>query len=502
MKESEYTLDTRGECVFIAIVSRDSFEPALRPHNATVNGINMAATFPGVIAFAFMASMIVAGVMLRAKVSFLQRNLVPAGLIGGVLGFVLISSGLNFGFSSNDFTAFAFHFFTLSFMSLVLAGSSSDNKVRPSSVVPGGLWLSIVWVMSLALQSMVGLAVIMTYNQVSGSEMSNFLGMIATHGFTQGPGQALALGNIWENELGITHAINFGLVYASVGFFMAFAVGVPVARYAIRAGLNFNKTAKIDDEFLRGILTSEVSAGKQITHAANVDSLAFHIAILGVAYLITDQYLQLASPVANATTIGGVNFGIIFSHNLFFFHGLIVCVIIRKCMDKLGLGGFIDNDTQHRITGSAVDMTVVATLMSVQLAFLSEFIVPILLVSIFVTLATAALCFGFGRKLDTFGIERAVTAFGCCCGSTGSGLLLLRIMDPNMSTPVAKELAFFNIAILFLGFHILTLMAPILPSYDLVTICAVYLSTFVVGVLVLFVFNNQFGGQKTLKPAD
>jgi ESS family glutamate:Na+ symporter len=460
----------------------------------------MTATFPSVIAFAFMASMIVAGVMLRAKISFLQRNLVPAGLIGGVLGFILISSGLSFGFSSTDFTAFAFHFFTLSFMSLVLAGS--DNSQGSSkSVVPGGMWLSIVWVMSLVLQSMAGLAVILTYNQVSGDEMSHFLGMIATHGFTQGPGQALALGNIWENELGIAHAVNFGLVYASVGFFMAFAVGVPVARYAIRAGLNFNKTAKIDDEFLRGILTTEVSAGKQITHAANVDSLAFHIAILGVAYLITDQYLQLISPIANVTTIGGVNLGIIFSHNLFFFHGLIVCVIIRTCMDRLGLGGFIDNDTQHRITGSAVDLTVVATLMSVQFAFLSEFLVPILLVSVVVTLATAALCFGFGRKLDTFGIERAVTAFGCCCGSTGSGLLLLRIMDPNMSTPVAKELAFFNIAILFLGFHILTLMAPILPSYNLGTICAVYVGTFVVGVLVLFIFNSKLGGKKTLMPA-
>jgi ESS family glutamate:Na+ symporter len=489
-------LDAREECAFIGFLSRHSSKPL----TANINGINMAATFPGVIAFAFMSSMIVVGVLLRAKVSFLQRNLVPAGLIGGVLGFTLISSGLSFGFSSTDFTAFAFHFFTLSFMSLVLVGSD-NGPARSKSVIPGGIWLSVVWVMSLVLQSMVGLAVIMIYNHVSGDEMSHFLGMIATHGFTQGPGQALALGSIWENELGITHAINFGLVYASVGFFMAFAVGVPVARYAIRSGLNFNKTAKIDDEFLRGIFASEVSAGKQITHAANVDSFAFHIAILGVAYLITDQYLQLISPIASATTLGGVNLGIIFSHNLFFFHGLIVCVIIRTCMDKWGLGGFIDNDTQHRLTGSAVDMTVVATIMSVQIAFLSEFIVPILLVSIVVTLATAALCFGFGRKLDSFGIERAVTAFGCCCGSTGSGLLLLRIMDPNMSTPVAKELAFFNIAILFLGFHILTLMAPILPSYDLMTICTVYIGTFVVGVSALFIFNTRLGGKKTLTRA-
>jgi len=133
---------------------------------------------------------------------------------------------------------------------------------------------------------------------------------------------------------------------------------------------------------------------------------------------------------------------------------------------------------------------VVATLMSVEFAFLSEFVVPIGLVSLAVTLATAVLCFGFGRRLRSFGVERAVTVFGCCCGSTGSGLLLLRILDPDLSTPIAKELAFFNIAILFLSFHILALMVPVLPSFGLMTICIVYGGTFVAGIVALLVFRR------------
>ncbi len=455
----------------------------------------MATTFPGVIAFAFMATMILAGVILRARVPFLQRNLVPASLIGGVLGFLLISTGMSLDLESEDFTVFAFHFFTLSFMSLVLTGKS-EKLAESHSVVPGGMWLSTIWVMSLVLQAMVGLAVIVIFNWATGSGLSNFLGLIATHGFTQGPGQAIALGSIWENELGITNALNFGLIYASVGFLAAFVIGVPVARYAIRQGLNFNQSARIDDDFLRGILSIDVSAGKQITHAANVDSLAFHLAILGFAYVLTDQYLKFIYPVALATDINGVNFGIIFSHNLFFLHGLIICVILRAMMDRFGLGHYIDNETQHRITGSAVDFMVIATLMSVQIAFLAEYILPIVLICIAITASTALLCFGFGRKLGSFGIERALTIYGCCCGSTGSGLLLLRIIDPDMSTPVAKELAFFNITIIFLAFHILTLMAPILPSFQLSTIIGVYLGTFVVGAVVLTIFTGRVGAVK------
>ena len=113
----------------------------------------MAATFPGVIAFAFMVGLILVGVGIRAKFKVVQATLVPASLIAGLLGFALINLDLSFGFSNTDFTAFAFHFFTLSFMSLVLVGKEKNaTTAKNSSVTAGGSWLSIVWVMSLVLQ--------------------------------------------------------------------------------------------------------------------------------------------------------------------------------------------------------------------------------------------------------------------------------------------------------------------------------------------------------------
>ena len=454
----------------------------------------MAATFPGVIAFAFMVSLILFGVALRARIRLLQVALVPASLIAGITGFVLINTGMSFGFQSSDFTAFAFHFFTLSFMSLVLTGKdASPSSSEASSIVRGGSWLSVIWVMSLVLQGVTGIGVIILYDAVTGSELSYFLGAIATHGFTQGPGQALALGSIWESELGISHAVDFGLIYASAGFVAAFLVGVPAARFAISRGLNWNKSAIIDEEFLTGLSNrgNEPLAGRQITHAANVDSLAFHLAILGLAYLLTDTYLKFAQGYASEIQLGDVHLGLFFSHNLFFLHGLIVCLLLRSLLDRLGLGHVIDNDTQKRITGSAVDLMVVGTIMSIQFALLATYIVPIFLTCLAISLITALLCFGAGRLLGSFSVERAITIFGCCTGSTGSGLLLLRILDPDFSTPIAKELAFFNVAIIFLAFHILTMMAPILPTFSLLTICTVYIGTFLAGTLLLTVANRR-----------
>ncbi len=90
----------------------------------------MAATFPGVIAFALMAVMLLAGSRLRARLRFLQAALIPPSIIGGVLGFILLSLGAIPGFGPGDFTVLTFHFFTLSFMALCLTGNPPGGLVN------------------------------------------------------------------------------------------------------------------------------------------------------------------------------------------------------------------------------------------------------------------------------------------------------------------------------------------------------------------------------------
>jgi len=447
----------------------------------------MAQTFPGILSFAFLAALLVFGTIIRANLRFFQTNLVPASLIGGTLGFGLIALDWAMGFEAADFTAFAFHFFTLSFMSLVLTSRTQPTEGQ-QPVALGGLWLSLIWVICLVLQALVGLAAISAYNTMASEPLSDFLGLIATHGFTQGPGQALALGDLWTTQYNIQHAVDFGLIYASLGFVAAFVVGVPMARWILKKNLHSGTGGSLDQDFERGLYTGPTApnSGKLITHSANLDSLAFHIGVLGCAYLITDQYLQFVHPF-----VAGTHLENIFSYNLFFFHGLMICVGLRALLDRFNLGQFVDDETQKRITGSSVDLMVTASLLSINFALLTEFWQPILLVASLVTLVTAALCFTAGLRLKTLGAERGLTIFGCCCGSTGSGILLLRILDPNLASSVAKELAFFNIAILFLSFHVLAVMAPILPSIPVFWIILIYLATAGLGLIMVHLLGSK-----------
>ena len=450
----------------------------------------MDASFTGVIAFGFMATMLLVGVVARARIGLFRRLMIPASLLGGLLGFLLISAGFGIGFGPEDFKLFTLHFFTLSFMSLCLTGPDEMPGKAPPAIFRGALWLSVIWVMSLCLQALLGIGVTGLLALVGdGAGMSPYQGVIVANGFTQGPGQALAYGSIWEQSFGLNDIVSVGLIFASLGFAVSFLVGVPLARWVVskRAAAGHRSETRQAD-VLSGILNVEnrEPLGRSITHSANVDSLAYHIGLLGLAYVLTYFYIELMLGLTDGMMLGKMPVATFFSYNLFFFHGLVVATLLRVIITRLGLARYFDTGTQKMITGTAVDFMIVGTLMSIQLSVLTTYLVPILVVSGIVSIATLALCFYYGsRSGSELGLIRALTLFGCCTGSAGTGLLLLRIVDPKFSTPIARELALFNILITLLAVHLLMFMVPVLPSVGLGYGAVVYALTFAVGFVAM-----------------
>ena len=78
-------------------------------------------------------------------------------------------------------------------MSLVL--TSRDKGDGSKTLAMGGLWMSVIWVISLTFKPSLDLPHQDLHQTTSDESLSDYLGMIVTHGFTQGPGQAIALGN-------------------------------------------------------------------------------------------------------------------------------------------------------------------------------------------------------------------------------------------------------------------------------------------------------------------
>ena len=439
----------------------------------------------GVSAFAFMACLLLLGVVLRARLRFIQNLLIPASLLGGLIGFIMMNAGITFGFDAGDFTAFAFHFFTISFMSLCLTGSDGPTaQAERAGLFGGSMWMAVVWTISFALQGLIGLILILSLNGVNLTAISPYLGIIVSAGFTQGPGQALAVGSLWESSFAITDAIQIGVIFASLGFLVTFAIGVPVARLILRDATN-----EIDRDVLTGLITPEHRqlASRHVTHPSNVETMAYHIGLLGLVYMVTYQYMLFMRDLTADVMLGSMQVSVFFTDSLLFVHGLVIAILTRLVIEKFGWSRHLDASSQKVITGTSVDFMIVGTLLSIQFSVLSDYLLPIVVVTTIVTLGTLALCFGFTDRRDPDGLKRSLTIFGCCCGSSGTGLLLLRLVDPHFETPIAKELAVFNILIIFTSAPLTMIMMPTLPAFGLAMTVAVFGATILVGALYMTV---------------
>lgn len=363
----------------------------------------MGSGFENLILFGLLSLMLLIGTLLRAKVKVFQNYLVPASIIGGLIGFAIVSTGwLKIGewqITNNSFNWFLFHAFNISYISLLLTLPRGRQKGVSKEIVRGGMWQTLIWTISLPVQALIGGAVIWVYNLATGNSLSEFIGMIVTHGYTQGPGQAFAFGTLWEKG-GIADCATVGVIYAALGFLTAAIVGVPVARWFVHKGLNANKSgASINEEFLTGVMfeNSTSTNGRETTHASTIDTLAFHVALVGIVYLFT--YVELSWL---ETTIKPFfdqykwlkGFGATLSMPMFFIHGVVIAWIIRTLLVRFGAGKLMDPIVQTRITGASVDFLLTATLMSIHIVVLKQYIVPIFLVASTVTLFTLCLVSG------------------------------------------------------------------------------------------------------------
>ncbi len=403
---------------------------------------------PLLTALGWISLMLLLGVVLRAKVKAFQSFLFPACLIGGVIGFVIISVGWC-SIDKNIFTLIAFHLFSLGFTSLGLTGGSGRGKAK--RVIKGGVWIALLWTTCLSIQSLAGGGLLFGFNAIM-DPIYEGLGFLCAHGYSQGPGQTLAIAAVWQDSFNIPGAVSIGLTFSAAGFFIAALVGVPIANWGVRKGLAANAPRDLPEDFLKGIYNKNrnIEAGKQTTHPANIDVFAFQMAVLfGIYFLTYIQcgFLKMIFPdVMKPLTYGYI-----------FLYGLINAMIVRLILNKFGFGYLIDNAVQQRITGSSIDFMIIATMMAINIATIWKYIIPVITISIICAVATFWIVIYFGRRAGELPLERTLAVFGYCTGTAASGLLLLRIVDPDFKTSVAMEIGLMNIFVPFTSVHIIFL---------------------------------------------
>ena len=441
--------------------------------------------FESMLVFGCLAIMLLTGVLLRAKITFFQRFLIPSCLIGGILGIILLNIGVMHVPVANLET-FAYHFFNISFISVGLTRNEASPATTKSKIqiFKAPLWMALTQSVIFPLQAIAGGAFVALFG-LFGIKLFPTFGFLAPLGFEEGPGQALSIGKVWQG-FGFEHATTIGLTFAAMGFFFSFFVGVPLVNWGIRKGLAVHGPRALPQDFLTGIISKNQkrkSAGELPFHSSNLDSLAFHTALVGLVYVLTYglvKYLGLIVPADVASILWG----------FFFIFGLSIALGIRWMMARLKIGHLIDPGIQCRITGWSVDFLIVSTVMAIKLTIVWQYILPISGISLVSGALTTFMVVYLGKRIWSYNFERTIAIYGAVTGTVSSGLLLLRIADPDFKTPVAIEIALMNVfSIPSIGLYLVLVNGPVWWNWSIGTTLLVFFGLMILALGLIRVLN-------------
>lgn len=441
--------------------------------------------FESMLAFGTLSIMLLMGVLLRAKVNFFQRFLIPSCLIGGVMGLILLNTRL-INLPASHMETFAYHFFNISFISVGLTddGNRTTASNPKKGLLKGSLWMALTQSVVFPLQAIIG-GVFMSIFGFFGLKLFPTFGFFAPLGFNEGPGQALSFGKVWEG-IGFENAATIGVTFATIGFFFAFFVGVPLVNWGIRKGLAAHTLKELPRDFITGIIDKKHephSAGMLTMHSANIDTLAFHAALVGLVYVATYAFVRALGSLF-APDVASMLWG------FFFFFGLIFAFGVRWLMKKAGANYLIDKGIQRRITGWSIDFLIVSTVMAIQLQIVWKYAVPILSISLTCGVLTTAVVVFLGRRLWDYNLERTVAIYGTVTGTVSCGLLLLRIADPEFKSPAVIEVAVMNVIMLVpLAPYLVLVNAPVWWDWSIALTVLVFLGAMVLALILLKVLR-------------
>lgn len=373
------------------------------------------------------------GFGLRAKLKFLQKTFMPASVIGGFL--LLILGPIGFGLlkiPEEWIKMWALlpgilivPVVTATPLGLDLGGKSKKELLN---IVP----LVLIMFGVYYLQNAIGFIVNLIFN--SNGNMYPTFGWELSIGYSGGHGTAGILGNMlqelnlpyWETAQGVA------VTTATFGIVGGILIGMLVINWAARKGETsiLEKPSDIPEEMALGFqkdVSKQGSLGRETTKSSSIDTITFHAAIIFLGCFISYALLGLAK----ANNIPG------FKSISVWAYGILVMFVIWGIIKKLNLDFLVDSSAKGKITGPFTEFAVIAAIASLPIHAVLEYIVPILVLCILgYIFTTFYLLFMCKRYLSDYWLEHMIATFGMSTGVFLTGLLLLRICDPEYKSPV------------------------------------------------------------------
>lgn len=399
---------------------------------------NNTALWNGIIQFGIIAGMLLAANLLRRKLPFIRKSLMPTAVLAGFLLLIVRQLDLVY-IDSGLLETITYHAIALGFIALSLRIPSKNSE---SGALIGSKSGALI-VSTYLVQAVIGLAVTLTLAYTVMPGLFKAAGILLPMGYGQGPGQANNIGATYE-ALGMTGGRSFALSIAAAGYLCACIVGVIFLNIYNRRGLL--KRCEHIGSVSGSVTVDTFQDENEVPVAESIDRFSIQFALVALVYLLAylvtwgiSSLLEAVAPGVAATVstlLWGFNFIV----------GSLVALGCRALFKglrsaKLMTRQYQNNYLLSRISGVAFDVMIVAGIASIDISDLSGYWLPFLLLAVLGGVGTFLYLKWICSKVyPGYYYESFFSMFGMLTGTISSGVLLVREIDPDFETPAANNL--------------------------------------------------------------
>lgn len=383
--------------------------------------------YTGISHFIFIALLLLVAKLMKERLPFLNRIIMPSALLAGAIGWVLSDQALGLITLDGQFLEVVmYNSIGLAFIALALR-TNDQQSYKP--FVTGAIIAS-----GYLFQAVLGsLVVVFLF-----SEWFLGTGFLISLGFSQGPSLAFNIGSGWEQQGLVPSGGALGVAIAAIGFLWGGVMGVVINNiYARKHHLTLNRD--VDKLVVSNI---EIESHSKLTiFDVLTTNIVLVLLIYGAVMLIlgvTQRYLAPLGGLAQtfASLIYGLNFLV----------GILIAFAfkrLQRIINQKGVNvGFVTNNyILQSISAFLFNVLITSSVLIISRASVNQYA---LFIAIGTTLA-GVLTYGYFKWLTKWQFkdyqhEYTIGFYGNNTGVISTGIALVKMIDPELKTPVVQGL--------------------------------------------------------------
>lgn len=296
--------------------------------------------------------------------------------------------------------------------------------------------------------------------------------------FEGGHGTAAGMADTLR-KLNFPEGGDLGLGLATVGIISGMIIGTILANWGRSKGY-----LAIEGE--KGFEVQGSGFKEEKGEVLLVDPLSLNFGLTGLAVAIAWLMLQGLGWL-EAFTWGRIGLGLVEAIPLFPF-ALIGGIIVQLFLSRFGWENLVSRELQERIGGLALDVVVITAIASINLTLLGSNLAPFVLISVTgIAWNVFAFLYLAPRLLPNYWFPRGMADLGQSMGVTATGILLLRMVDPDNRSGAFESFAYKQLFFEpIMGGGLFTAIAPtLIYQFGLLVILLI--------TVTLFAFSLVFG---------